>query len=1235
MDEIDDMIAQMRRSYIEVGEEINPQQSHDQQSSKNSDESKIVQQPVKTYNIKLNLRDGFRRIQLHQCSFNALQQAIIKLYPDFRGGHCFYRDDEGDKIMFETDAEMLAMFHLIEANNKWKPESDDTAKIIVEEFEKASTDTPKLDQTPQTNKNNNNNKVLHPHIICDGCDGSVIGHRYKCLVCPDFDLCERCEHTGLHTQHAMMRLVTPNTERPPCLMPFCYPRRCLRNLIKADHHEERWLKKQPELGEHILHHKYQHHHKHHHGVHTTNDSSMQAPDNRDRIAEQLKRKHEQKLEKIGKKYAKQEQRCRDRVFRTMHRMERQAGSQPLADETSSNVNSGVEYLKHIGQHLQHALLNYGIDCEATVKDRDGNVQEHMPFIDEQQSKPVANQQNDFLNQISGTKPAGVFERPQLANIQPKPKTSKAEKKKCKLTELKDAIQKADHLVTERKRAAAVETEQNGKKKKENGVSAAKQQTMPSPPQKHSPSSSPQNPILNDMLAQAVKAATDAIETATKVTSDVIKGFDPAAGDKANQFSKTLVDEAKLRTENLLTNIDQSPLFTEMFQQFLYYLEQIQFPVAQQHQTDGLQQNTTPPPANPNENNEQANQQQKCEENEDEKMNIYQTSTEKGNGNLVGQLNQLSLNNVEMAEEKKNIEEGSQKKSENTEEKIISQEIELHNEQAVQEPTKRIEDATNLALSRSNSLVSLDVDTVDGSDVEILNDNEREEETTHTTIPPQIEPKEVELEVEPSLPGSSNVSTNGSLKRNASEQNEYGAAVLESLKQQSLTDSVHTAIGIDEVVNEVITQNMQKFLQNDGRKVKSVSRSSSISSLRSSSSTTSSSTSDSGWMVVKKESFKRLCDFYEKRRRMEAPDGHGDTFAAQLHKEREEALNQKSEDANMVDNNEQNVEQLKPEMVAKERRQQQNEGIIVDISEEKRAGNESKEIDENNKKLMDEMAPEMKQQPQEDKQQSEPTNSEKVQQPPKEKNVRMNSNDSSANRNSNNNNNPRSTKNTNDPNNIPFYVADIVANLLGVPVSTARNSQSPNKVPQQQQQQGAQPSAPPFHQWNWPPRPSAAMLAAQSLANNIVSKNFEIPVNDKNAAPIPMPAPPSPTKDNNGSSTHSLTSREGKPAVEKKDSTLYPDLLVAAANLDEICTAGAPHPRGLNVPSGSRHTRRCPWPHFDSNVQRIADQLVAMGYDNCNGWLYRLAEQTNCELDRVFELIEVDQQHKERQFLADM
>merc|ERR1712107_347425 len=50
---------------------------------------------------------------------------------------------------------------------------------------------------------------VHWGVVCDGCDGPVVGPRYKCLVCPDYDLCATCEGRGLHVHHKKIRLPAP------------------------------------------------------------------------------------------------------------------------------------------------------------------------------------------------------------------------------------------------------------------------------------------------------------------------------------------------------------------------------------------------------------------------------------------------------------------------------------------------------------------------------------------------------------------------------------------------------------------------------------------------------------------------------------------------------------------------------------------------------------------------------------------------------------------------------------------------------------------------------------------------------------------------------------------------------------------------------------------------------------------------------------------------------------------
>lgn len=51
--------------------------------------------------------------------------------------------------------------------------------------------------------------VHHPNVVCDGCEGPVVGFRYKCSQCADFDLCMSCEAKMIHRDHVMYRIPVP------------------------------------------------------------------------------------------------------------------------------------------------------------------------------------------------------------------------------------------------------------------------------------------------------------------------------------------------------------------------------------------------------------------------------------------------------------------------------------------------------------------------------------------------------------------------------------------------------------------------------------------------------------------------------------------------------------------------------------------------------------------------------------------------------------------------------------------------------------------------------------------------------------------------------------------------------------------------------------------------------------------------------------------------------------------
>jgi len=54
--------------------------------------------------------------------------------------------------------------------------------------------------------------MVHEDVRCNNCQGHpIVGIRYKCYVCPDFDFCGKCEATVKHP-HPFIKLTVPEHE---------------------------------------------------------------------------------------------------------------------------------------------------------------------------------------------------------------------------------------------------------------------------------------------------------------------------------------------------------------------------------------------------------------------------------------------------------------------------------------------------------------------------------------------------------------------------------------------------------------------------------------------------------------------------------------------------------------------------------------------------------------------------------------------------------------------------------------------------------------------------------------------------------------------------------------------------------------------------------------------------------------------------------------------------------------
>lgn len=80
---------------------------------------------------------------------------------------------------------------------------------IKTEVEEEIMSQSKLSEASKSTFEEKKSQVVHPYIICDGCSMKyIVGNRYKCSVCHDYDLCEKCEAASDHP-HPFLKIKNP------------------------------------------------------------------------------------------------------------------------------------------------------------------------------------------------------------------------------------------------------------------------------------------------------------------------------------------------------------------------------------------------------------------------------------------------------------------------------------------------------------------------------------------------------------------------------------------------------------------------------------------------------------------------------------------------------------------------------------------------------------------------------------------------------------------------------------------------------------------------------------------------------------------------------------------------------------------------------------------------------------------------------------------------------------------
>lgn len=128
-------------------------------------------------------------------SYLYLREKLQTVFPELRGGNftVAWKDYDADYITISSDDELQIALQ--------ETQNEDIRKLFItltEEMEVDDADNGVID-----------GEVVHTGVICDSCEKRLTGYRYKCIQCPDYDLCFACEAKGTHSKHVMIRLPFP------------------------------------------------------------------------------------------------------------------------------------------------------------------------------------------------------------------------------------------------------------------------------------------------------------------------------------------------------------------------------------------------------------------------------------------------------------------------------------------------------------------------------------------------------------------------------------------------------------------------------------------------------------------------------------------------------------------------------------------------------------------------------------------------------------------------------------------------------------------------------------------------------------------------------------------------------------------------------------------------------------------------------------------------------------------
>jgi hypothetical protein len=158
-----------------------------------------------------NVQDAARYLVSQSYVFHRAQPAEqeVSYQPQIEEGE----DEDETPEVDEAVDEVVQLEHVVDDDTPNTVAAEETKQVEEVETADLVADEPPVvnPETEEGADEGDNGLPVHSNVKCDGCSTKpIIGTRYKCAVCEDYDLCESCEANHLHDEHPMLKLYTPD-----------------------------------------------------------------------------------------------------------------------------------------------------------------------------------------------------------------------------------------------------------------------------------------------------------------------------------------------------------------------------------------------------------------------------------------------------------------------------------------------------------------------------------------------------------------------------------------------------------------------------------------------------------------------------------------------------------------------------------------------------------------------------------------------------------------------------------------------------------------------------------------------------------------------------------------------------------------------------------------------------------------------------------------------------------------